>query len=189
MKHIFVRSLLVLLFALVLVGNLFADDDLPFGTYPQALGAYVGRISGIGIGYQKWNDTYGFQFAAGGMYHPLMEGGHDIFNYNAGAQLQYPLFSDDYSTWLAGRLYVFGGLNHRGYKEAVYDESSYSYVEGDFHAEFGLGGGIGVEGVLFQHFAVSVELVYGLFWRPLEEKLPEQFLLEMLPQVSLRYRY
>ena len=62
-------------------------------------------------------------------------------------------------------------------------------LKGDFHAEFGLGGGIGVEGVLFQHFAVSVELVYGLFWRPLEEKLPEQFLLEMLPQVSLRYRY
>ena len=85
MKHIFVRSLLVLLFALVLVGNLFADDDLPFDTYPQALGAYVGRISGIGIGYQKWNDTYGFQFAAGGMYHPLMEGGHDIFNYKRGS--------------------------------------------------------------------------------------------------------
>ena len=165
-------------------------EDLAFTTFPRALGVQVGRIAGIGLSYQRWVGPWGSQFAAGALYHPLMDDGHDVFNYNAGAQGYYAIFSDDFSTWLSSRLYVLAGINHRGYKEAV-ETPPYSgtYVAGDFHPEFGLGGGVGVEAVFFEHFAISTEMVYALFWKPIEPVALEQFAMEILPQVSLRYRF
>ena len=164
-------------------------EDLAFTTFPRALGVQVGRIAGIGLSYQKWEGPWGYQFAAGALYHPLMDGGHDVFNYNAGAQACYAIFSDDFSTWLSSRLYVLAGINHRGYKEAVETTTPDVYAAGDFHPEFGLGGGVGVEAVFFGHFAVSTEMVYALFWKPIEPVAHGQFAMEILPQVSLRYRF
>lgn len=165
---------------------LFAVDSV-VDQFPQALGVQVGRIAGIGISYQRWQGDTGFQVAAGGMYHPLMDDGHDVLNYNAGLEFQYLVYTDDFANWLSGRLYLFAGINHRGYIEAL--AVGDTYVVGDFHPEFGLGGGVGVEAVLFEHFAVVTEMVYALFWNPIEPVLHEQFVVEILPQISLRYRF
>ena len=177
------------LFLAGLLGAVHAED-VTFATFPRALGVQVGGIAGIGLSYQRWKEPWGYQFAAGTLYHPPIDDGHDVFNYNAGAQVCYTIFSDDFSTWLASRLYVLAGINHRGYKDAVETPpDSGTYVVGEFHPEFGLGGGVGVEAVFFKHFAVSTEMVYALFWKPIEPLANGQFAMEMLPQVSLRYRF
>lgn len=183
------RMVVGLVLGIAVATFLFAADPASVvDRFPQALGVQVGRIAGIGISYQKWQDDTGFQVAAAGMYHPLMDDGHDVLNYNAGVEFQYLVYTDDFANWLSGRLYLFAGLNHRGYIEAVLTEPD-TYVVGDFHPEFGLGGGVGVEAVLFEHFAVVTEMVYAIFWNPIQPVLHEQFMVEILPQISLRYRY
>jgi hypothetical protein len=183
------RMVVGLVLGIAVANPLFAADPASVvDRFPRALGVQVGRIAGIGISYQKWQDDTGFQVAAAGMYHPLMDDGHDVLNYNAGVEFQYLVYTDDFANWLSGRLYLFAGLNHRGYIEAVLIAPD-TYAVGDFHPEFGLGGGVGVEAVLFEHFAVVTEMVYALFWNPIQPVLHEQFMVEILPQISLRYRY
>ena len=180
-----VVGLLVLIFPLFMVQS----EDLPFDRYPSALGFQVGRIAGIGISYQNWEGKIGYQVAAGALYHPSMDDGHDVFNYNIGFEALYGLYADDFAKWLSGRLYAVGGVNHRGYQESVWDNDLGRYVDNGFKPEFGVGAGIGVEAVLFEHFAIATELVYGFFYMPNEPTLRQQFMIEMLPQVSIRYRY
>jgi hypothetical protein len=49
----------------------------------------------------------------------------------------------------------------------------------------GIGGGIGVETILFKHFAISTEFVYmGMY-----ELNTSTLNVDMYPQVSLRYRF
>ncbi|MDD3823705.1 MAG: hypothetical protein PHN93_08175 [Sphaerochaetaceae bacterium] len=176
----------VLIFVLLVPA--FAASD-PFSTFPEALGVQVGRLAGIGLSYQKWNGDDGYQVAVGAMYHPLMNDGHDILNYNIGFEYMRSMYSDDFAKWLSGRLYIFAGINHRGYKETVVNPVSYDYEAGDFHLEFGAGGGIGVEAVFFEHFAIATEMAYVLYYSPLELALQDRFILDLIPQVSVRYRF
>lgn len=180
------RFVCIALLFLVMTSNLMGGP-LPFDAFPRALGVQVGRITGIGLSYQRWFGNQGYQVAAGALYHPRMDEGHDIVNYNMGAEYMHAIYSDDFSTWLSGRLYLFAGLNHRGYKETV--ASGDSYVAGDFHPEFGMGAGVGVETVLFEHFAITTEMAYAVFYAPTEPILHERFVLDILPQISLRYRF
>ena len=184
-----IRILIPGLFFILLAQGLLFAVETSFSKSPRALGVQVGRISGIGLSYQKWSGNSGFQVAAGGMYHPLMDDGHDILNYNMGIEFQQAIYTDDFSTWLSGRLYLFTGLNHRGYLEAIETAVPDVYEKGDFHPEFGIGGGVGVEAIFFEHFAVVTEMVYVLFWHPIQPVFHEQFVVDILPQVSLRYRY
>lgn len=169
-------SLLLLLCSMAAVQS----NDVPFERFPQALGVQVGRVAGVGLSYQNWDSRFGYQIAAGGLYHPTGEDGQDLYIYNVGVETLYQLFSDDFSTWLSGRLYAVAGVNHRGFRETVDD---------GFNAEFAIGGGIGVEAALFEHFAIATEMVYALLWKPVQPVVRNQFSMEMLPQVSIRYRF
>lgn len=158
-------------------------ENMVFDRYDQALGVQVGRLAGIGAGYQKWYPRVGFQIAGGFFYHPNMEDGRDRFAYNIGAEVQLPLMSHTINSFLAGRVYMVAGLHHRMYQEAVGDELSV-YTKGPIVTQFGAGGGIGVETVLFEHFALGTEFVYlGLY------SLDGSLNVEMTPQVSIRYRF
>lgn len=155
-------------------------QELPFQRFPRALGVQVGRVAGIGLSYQHWDGSWGYQVVAGGLYHPLTGDGQDLYVYNAGIEGLYSLFEDDFASWLSGRVYLFAGINHRGYQETASD---------DFNPEFAFGSGVGVEALLFEHFSIATEMAYVLLWMPIQGQPHQQFALEMLPQVSLRYRF
>lgn len=154
-----------------------------FNRFDQSLGVQVGRLSGIGASYQRWYPSFGFQVAGGAFFHPNMELGRDRMAYNIGAEVQFPLISHTITSFLAGRVYLVAGFHHRTYQEAVGDEDS-GYTAGPVVVQFGGGAGIGVETVLFEHFALGTEFVYiGLI------ALDGSIDVEMTPQVSIRYRY
>jgi hypothetical protein len=160
--------------------------------FQKALGFQAGQLSGLGLSYQEWTGDKGYQVAAGIMYFPVSEYSFRLLDYSIGVELQSSLYYDSFSTWLSGGLYLFAGLNHQGYINMVDpnpDDSVYEYEPGPFHAVIGLGGGIGVEATLFDHFSIVLELGYGVFWTPTKLELLEQFSINVVPQVGLRYRY
>ena len=169
-----------------------AGGDTP--RFQKALGFQGGQLSGLGLSYQEWKGDKGYQVAAGAMYYPNGEYSYRILDYTIGLELQSSLYHDSFSNWLAGRLYLFAGLNHQGYINMVDidpnpDDSVYEYAPGAFQVVIGLGGGIGVEATLFDHFSIALEIGYGVFWTPTKPTLLEQVTVNIVPQVGLRYRY
>ncbi len=184
---------LILIIALFATGALWAAEATT-PKFQKALGFQAGRLSGLGLSYQEWKGDKGYQVAAGAMYYPIPDYYYRILDYTIGVELQSSLYHDSFSNWLAGRLYLFAGLNHQGYINTVDidpnpDDYVYEYVPGAFQAVIGLGGGIGVEATLFDHFSIALEIGYGVFWTPTKAELMDQFVVDILPQVGLRYRY
>jgi hypothetical protein len=177
------RSFMVLL---VLLASLFTPLFAEGSEYSQALGVQVGRLAGVGISYQKWLDDFGYQVAGGLLYHPEMVYGNDQLVYNIGFELQYPLVYHEVNSSLAGTLYFVGGVHHQGYREAKLTSADPDvYSAGPLILNLGIGGGIGVETILFKHFAISTEFVYmGMY-----ELNTSTLNVDMYPQVSLRYRF
>ena len=188
-------SLLILLLLLVgMLTPLFATES-GYRKYSKALGFQVGELSGSGLSYQQWNGDFGYQVAFGALYFSpesnqwWME---NFLDYSVGLEFQYTVYGDDFANWLSGRLYLFTALNHRGYIPAIYkdiDEDSYTYDYGSFNPIIGVGAGIGIEIILFEHFSMPFELGYGLFWNPTKTALRDQFMINIIPQVGFRYRY
>ena len=178
-----IRSLVILLVLLVSLSTpLFAVGS----EYSQALGVQGGRLAGVGLSYQKWLEDFGYQVAGGLIYHPEMEYGYDELVYNIGLELQYPLVYHEANSWLAGTLYVVGGVHHQGYKEAeLVTMDPEVYRSGPLILNIGVGGGIGVETIFFKHFAISTEFVYVGMYETNSGTLD----INMYPQVSLRYRF
>lgn len=170
--------------------------------FPQTLGFQYGEISGSGLSYQVWRDSLGFQVAGGIIYLPL---GDDEFwfdrtlDYSVGGEIQARVYGEDFASWLSGQLYVFAGLNHGGYIPVIMVKDALEisedewlppeYSTGSYTPTFGFGLGIGIEIILFRHFSIPIELGYGLEWLPTEETVPEQFRVNLYPQVGFRYRY
>jgi len=172
--------MLVILLALMVAVPLFANQ------YPHSLGVQVGRLSGVGASYQVWTERVGLQVAGGMIYRTELEEDHDRLVYNLGFELQYPLVEHVVNSWLEGKLYLVAGIHHQGYQEAVETSpSSGIYTAGPLQLNFGLGGGIGVETILFEHFAIGTEFVYVGMYNPKSEET----MVNMFPQVSLRYRF
>jgi hypothetical protein len=170
--------------------------------FPQALGFQYGEISGTGLSYQVWRESLGFQVAGGIIYIPLEEeeGWFDrTLDYSVGVEIQAKVYGEDFASWLSGQLYAFAGLNHGGFipvitvKDALeISEDEWlppEYGTGSYTPTFGFGLGIGIEIILFRHFSIPIELGYGLEWLPTAETVPEQFRVNLYPQVGFRYRY
>ena len=175
------KRVLVFLFAIGLLVPLFSVEQ-----YPHSLGVQVGRLSGIGASYQKWTDTFGYQVAGGLIYHPVLDAFSDQLVYNFGFELQYPLVRHQVNKWLGGTLYLAVGVHHQGYKEVEETvPDSGVYTAGPLILNFGGGGGIGVETVFFEHFAVGTEFVYVVMYNYNENNID----VNMYPQVSIRYRF
>jgi hypothetical protein len=188
-----IRHIIPLILVIVLLATtaLWATEtETPH--FQKALGFQAGQLSGLGLSYQEWKGDKGYQVAAGAMYYPISEYSYRILDYTIGVELQSSLYHDSFSNWLAGRLYLFAGLNHQGYINSVDtnpDPDEYDYGPGAFQAVIGLGGGIGVEATLFDHFSIALEIGYGVFWTPTKPELMDQFTVDIVPQVGLRYRY
>ena len=172
----------------LLIAVLFLMATVPLfaNQYPHSLGVQVGRLSGIGASYQIWTEQVGWQVAAGMRYNTELDEFSDRLVYNLGLELQYPLVEHAITSWLEGKLYLVAGMHHQGYQEAVETSlGSNVFTAGPLQLNFGIGGGIGVETILFEHVAIGTEFVYVGMYNP---KLNEA-MVDMLPQVSLRYRF
>lgn len=198
------RTIVLLISFCVFFGALFpvfSEEQKAFEKYDQALGFQGGQISGTGLSYQKWSDGLGLQFAFGALYFPLSEENSswlsysNILDYTVGAEAQYSVYGEDFADWLSGQLYLFAGLNHRGFIEKVFipdegeDTFTGTYEYGPYTPVLALGIGIGIEIILFQHFSMPFELGYGVFWSPTKSSLKDQFVVDLVPQAGFRYRF
>jgi hypothetical protein len=161
----------------------------PWERYPQALGAAFGPITGTGLHYNRWFGESGLHVAAGIIYLPPDQAWETTLDYNVGVGYQHRLFGDVYAPWLSGALYLFAGGHHRGFIPILWDEATDSTYVGSYQAQLGLGGGIGIELVLFEHFSIPAEVGYGGVWTITEPDLAEAFLVNLVGQVALRYRF
>jgi hypothetical protein len=211
------RTLILVAGMLALVcGSLIAagstEDPVPaYEIYPKSLGFQYGEISGTGLSHHWGEGTTGYQIAAGGIYVPYAPGDEYMglsyppttLDYTIGVEAQFRVYGDAFTNWLTGQLYLFAGLNHRGYiplhtvAEEYLDESNPAmsvwvepvYSAGVYTPVVGLGGGIGIELIFFTHFSIPIELGYAVQWSPTITNLAEQFTLNLIPQVGFRYRY
>jgi hypothetical protein len=168
-----------------------ASQQPPYETFPRALGAAFGPITGTGLHFHRWAGDVGFGLAGGIVYFPADTApGDSTLDYNVGGAVQWRVYGDRFADWLTGSLYVFGGGHHRGYIPVVYSGTDPRVAAGgSFQVELGVGVGIGIEIILFEHFSIPVEFGYGANWNATEANLAEAFLVQLYPQTALRYRY
>ena len=185
----------------VLYGLGAEDVAVPaYEEFPEALGFQFGEISGTGLSYQIWTPALGIQIAGGIIYAPLNGGWPSrTLDYTIGAEFQFPVYGEDFASWLSGRLYLVTGLSHAGYIPVVvatdgYERTDSTWVEpvfaaGEFTPVLGVGAGIGIEMILFRHFSIPLELGYGVKWEPTAGALSSQFNVNLHVQAGFRYRY
>ena len=142
------KILLISFICFFTVFNLFAEEKSVYNEYDQALGGFYGEIGGKGLSYQQWFDDFGIEAAAGFMY-----SGGDNFTFNIGAQVQFLVYQDSFGDWFTGGLYAWAGALYG----ATVSNTAYTPA-------IGIGAGIGVEPVLFEHFSIPLEFGYGGNW-------------------------
>ncbi len=159
---------------------------------PHALGFQGGEISGTGLSYQRWRGEWGYQIAAGALYNAPSADAFlfdNVLDYSLGFQLQRSVFASDFNERVAGQLYWTVGVNHSGSIPREYDEDSGIHTTGDYIPVFGIGAGLGIELVFYEHISIPIELLYGMFWRGVDGDLADQLQVTLVPQIAFRYRY
>ncbi len=192
MKRIKTSICIAVLLTAVVMLPASADEGPAYERHPQALGIQYGAISGSGLSYYRWSDNIGFQIALGGLYDPTGDiSWMDILDYSVGAELQYTVYGDSYAKWLAGQLYLFTGLNHRGVIERKPSDPNgdLETEAGPYIPSFTTGFGIGIEVVLFNHFSVPLEFGYAAAWKPSGASLQDQLAIKLITQAGFRYRF
>ncbi len=192
------RAHVLLLTAVILftlVSGLMADQvpshsspELNRDRFPEALGFQYGLISGAGLSYQRWFGPTGFQIAGGILYFPAQtETTYPfVLDYSIGFQVNRSVFASDYSDRVSGQLYLVGGVSHGG----RIDRGDFGTSASEpFVPSIGLGGGLGIEIVLFEHFSFPIEVLYAGVWEGIDRPFNEQIRIDLVPQTGFRYRY
>ncbi|TVQ26707.1 MAG: hypothetical protein EA383_05020 [Spirochaetaceae bacterium] len=186
--------LLTVVLLFTLVAGLMADNaqegttqELNRDRFPEALGFQYGLISGAGLSYQRWFGPTGLQVAGGILYFPAQTATSYPFvlDYSIGLQVNRSVFASDYSDRVSGQLYLVGGVSHGGRIDRDYETSN----AGPFVPSIGLGGGLGIEIVLFEHFSFPIEVLYAGVWEGIDRPFNEQIRIDLVPQTGFRYRY
>jgi hypothetical protein len=163
---------------------LFAAGNDTLNKYSNSIGAQFGRLSGIGLSYQKRiSDLDAVQTTAYISYDG--DSSWSLLEYVVGLEYQHTIYSDFYSDWFVGQLYVFGAINHSGCVEPI----NYNTSDLGFTPAFGIGGGVGVEMILIDHFSMPIEFGYGAYWDSEGSSFLEQLEFGFVGQVGVRYRY
>jgi hypothetical protein len=202
------RKAAFVLVGLALAATARAQDELPaYQQYPTGVGFAVGQISGTGLSYRHWfGQRLGIQVAAGGLYLPAEPGAGLVYStrvldYRSGIEVLLSLYATEFTRWLFGQVYLFGGVSHFGYVpwrevsgiitplEGDPYEGVVGYERGAYVPGFALGGGVGIEIALFRHFSTAFELGYALFWEGIPPGMGEQLSLNLVPQGILQFRY
>jgi hypothetical protein len=178
MRRFIIVSLLILT-PILAFAQTETESESVFEEYPSALGFAAGDLSGTGISYRHWFDIKtGFQITGGVLYRADEFSGSTL-DYTLGAELLRSMFAAEYAGWLHSQLYIFGALLHGGLFK-----SGNSFTPG-----IGAGAGIGAELGLFRHFTMNLELAYGAFWRDINRPILDELEVNLIPQISLMYRY
>jgi len=175
--------------------------------FPRGVGFSVGQISGTGLSYRQWiTPKVGIQASAGALYLPLKPGeswvssGH-LLDYWTGIEVLRSLYATEFTRWLFGQVYLFAGLSHYGFipwkaimgtitpTEGEPYETVVGYEPGTYAPGVGLGGGVGIEMALFQHFSVAFELGYAAFWQKDAPDFVDQLQVNLVPQGVVQFRY
>lgn len=198
MKDIRLNRLVGIVLLLLAAPLLFAEDanadasqELNRDRFPEALGFQYGEISGSGLSYHRWYGSTGLQIAGGILYFPLANDtfADFVLDYSLGAQVNSSVFASDYSDRVAGQLYLIGGISHRGFIEREFNDDTTQYSAGPFVPSIGVGAGLGIEIVLFEHFSIPIELLYAGIWEGTNRPFSEQIRIDLTPQAGFRYRY
>ncbi len=139
--------LLAALAVIAAVTPLAAQDAAPepnIRQFDQALGGFAGYVGGVGISYQKWLGSFGWQVAGGGYYLPSQDG-----QYAIGVEGMYQIHEAALHERVDSMLYAVAGIGH--YADITPDS---------FDARIHGGIGLGVETVFFEHFSFPLELLY-----------------------------
>jgi hypothetical protein len=198
-------ALAVLLLCAAALGAEGSDSALsvlsPTEEFPSSIGIFGSSMLGGGLSWQHWAGSLGCAVTAGGMARLQTEnyGGTaapvaDFYTwgYNVELDLMYRLFSSHSWNWLAGDLFVYAQVGHRGERPTVsdqgdvdgnpdtMDDSWWKNEPGPFTAHYSVGVGVGYEIVLFRHFSLPIYFGYAV-----EYPLALNFNLGG----GLRYRY
>jgi len=162
------KILISVLFCLVLgVSSVWAD----LADFPSALGVFGGMSpsanSGYGgLHYQRWFSKFGIQAEGGIFYVPASK---DL-NYSIVLDGLFPVYNNDFSEKLGGRVYLFGSAGHNAStflvpEVGVWDETTSDYKitapeQRYFNPKIFAALGIGIEVVLFQHFSIPLHFGY-----------------------------
>jgi len=188
-----VPLLLLLIVLLPLAAESGESGDLrPSQEFSQALGFQGGALSGTGLSYFRQGEKLSWQVAGGALYSPVSDQSFlaNVLDYTIGVELHFPVYASVYKDWLEGQLYLFTGLNHRGTISKEYSVALEAEFAGEYTSKFGIGGGIGIELILFDHFSLPFEIGYGFFFLPtLGPNLADKLRINIVPQAGFRYRY
>jgi hypothetical protein len=180
-----------------------ANDKVPLESpalqYPNSIGIFGSSMEGGGLSYQRWMGSFGYAITLGGSILPstkaegsyaLTQAGSPDFyawSYNAELDLAYKLFSSTFAKWLAGDLFAYAMIAHRGSVAAVYVPDpavpaggTGTYEAGAYTTVYSLGLGIGYEITLFRHFSIPLQFGYAAEW-------PVQLAFDL--SGGLRYRF
>jgi hypothetical protein len=151
----------------------------PATLFPSSVGVFASTMIGGGLSYQRWHGPLGWSATIGGMIQPATYASGEslsapdpdyyVWRYNAELDLMYKLYASTFADWLAGDLFVYGLLAHRGGVESMdsapVDASKpATFAAGDFGLTYSLGLGIGYEITLFKHFSVPLRFGYTAEW-------------------------
>ncbi|MFA6707325.1 MAG: hypothetical protein WC129_04295 [Sphaerochaetaceae bacterium] len=176
---------IVIILVLVITSGLSGAEQKSYDIFDQSLGVQFGQISGSGLSWQKRFGDDALQVALGIMYSGDPSLYLSILNYTVGLEYQHTLYGDDFANWLGGQIYLFAGFNHSGFIDWNDDRTAAKPIE----FIYALGGGIGVEVLLFKHFSVPVECGYAAYWNPSKVGILQQLYIDLFVQAGLRYRF
>ena len=169
-----------------------AEVELNRDRFPEALGFRFRDISGMGLSYHRWMGSTGFEIAGGILYFPLAVQADFpiVLDYSIGLQVNRSVFASDYSDRVSGQLYLVAGISHRGEIEREFTTGgSGQETAGPFVPSIGVGGGLGIEIVLFDHFSFPIEVLYAPIWSYTGEPFLESVRITLAAQTGFRYRF
>ncbi|HPX26985.1 MAG TPA: hypothetical protein PLG87_09295 [Treponemataceae bacterium] len=176
---------------LLAVSSVWAD----LADYPNALGIFGGFTGGSmpygGLHYQKWFQKFGIQAEGSFFYEKPV-----LAYYTVSAEALFPVYSNDFSKKLGGRLYLYGSLGNTGETKSLWEEYDYSVdppvLKQDsiqtFNMKLHTGFGIGIEVVLFQNFSFPFHFGYSADI-PLNKIATNEIFVGIMYGAGFRYRF
>jgi hypothetical protein len=156
---------------------LHAEGPTAFDEFRQALGLSAGTLGNYGLSYAFWVPPFGLSATGYAFYNQAAGASGDPFMYALTLEFMYRLAASDFSEAFGTQAYLFlAGNASSGLP--LYDASL-----GD---NAGLVAGIGVETLLFRHFAFSLEAGYFVAFPFVDPTRP---LVNLMGQTSFRYRF
>ncbi len=167
---------ILLLMTFPLMGVTQAYEKLPYGIGVQF------SPSIWGLSYHQRVENHAIQGTVGIIYDPTPLWDWDsMLSYGIAIDYQRTLYGNDFNEYLGSQIYTNLTLAHSGEIDIENDEA--------YEAKIIVGAGFGVEVLFFQNFSLPVELVYEISYSPTQKDITKAISIDLVPKVSLRFRF